>query len=165
MSANIIYVSCFADMIENMLLFRESLGLSKEPNGRILMNFDRFCVENYPQEKTLTKSLAMEWGAKRANEKINSQRIRVITLRQFAKYINFMGCEAYIIPTDMMGKQETYEPYLFTNNELTVFLERSIRSPLHRNHLLPSILFRCFFASLTDAVYVRTNCLIYGDVT
>jgi len=123
MSANTVYKSHFANMIENMLLFRESLGLSKEPNDRILMNFDRFCAENYPHEMTLTKSLAMEWGAKRANEKINNQRVRIITLRQFAKYINFMGCEAYIIPTDMMGKQETYEPYLFTDNELTVFFE------------------------------------------
>lgn len=121
MNVPVVYGSRFRDTIQSMLCFRESLGFSKSTYASELKNFDRFCAENYPLENKLTKPLAMEWGAKRLDEKANNHRVRLLALRQLGKYMSLLDCETYIIPMDIVGRPEVYEPYLFVDEELHTF--------------------------------------------
>lgn len=121
MSAPYVYVSCFANTIQGMLRFRKSLGFSESTYASELKNFDRFCAEKYPLENRLTRTLAMEWGAKTPTEKVNNHRVRLLALRQLGKYMNLQGRETYIVPMDIVEKPEVYEPYLFTDGELHSF--------------------------------------------
>lgn len=118
-----LYTSQFANVIYDMLRFRKSLGYSEKTYACELKDFDTFCANNYPMQCELTQKLTKEWGAKRPNEKINNQNIRLVALRQLGKYIKSQGFDAHVIPTDIIVKKEHFEPYLFTDEELLVFFK------------------------------------------
>lgn len=121
MSTSFVYISCFADKIQGMLNFRKSLGFSESTYASELKDFDRFCAEKYPYQNKLTKTLAMEWGAKRSTEKINNHRVRLLALRQLGRYMSLQEHQTHIVPMDIIEKPELYEPYLFTDKELHSF--------------------------------------------
>lgn len=118
-----IYSSKFANTILDMHCFRESLGNSRNTYASELKDFDRFCAENHPFKYELTKELALEWAAKRPNERINNHRVRIFALRQLARNINYQGFRAYIIPTDIIENPERFELYLFTDEDLRTFFQ------------------------------------------
>lgn len=120
---NYTYTSNFASMILDMLQFRGSLGYSEASYSSELFHFDQFCTTHYPSVKSLTEEIVMEWGKLRETEEINSFKHRLIALRQFGKYLNFRGKEAYIIPVDLIGKYKPFYPYLFSDEELSLFFK------------------------------------------
>jgi integrase/recombinase XerD len=115
------YKSKFSISITNMFNFRESMGYNRYSYASELYDFDRFCLLNHPDVDTLTKDLVMEWGMKRESESINMHKHRLITVRQFGKYLNFSGKEAYIIPAGIIGNYEPYTPYIYTDEEIAAF--------------------------------------------
>ncbi|WP_010530101.1 tyrosine-type recombinase/integrase [Lentibacillus jeotgali] len=115
------YQSKFSISITNMFKFRESMGYNPYTYASELYDFDQFCLSKHPYVDTLTKDLVMEWGMKRETESINMHKHRLITIRQLGKYMNFCGKEAYIIPVDVIGKYESYTPYIFTDEEIAAF--------------------------------------------
>jgi integrase len=121
MNTTVKYISLFADALHNMQLFHESLGGSRGTYTSELRDFDRFCVEKYPDTGTLTKNLVLEWCAKRPTEKITTHRTRIVALRKFGKYMCFIGHEAYIMPLNIIAKNEVFDPYIFTDDELFTF--------------------------------------------
>lgn len=104
-----------------MFNFRETMGYNRHSYASELYDFDQFCLLNHTGIDTLTKDLVMEWGMKRETESINMHKHRLITIRQFGKYMSFSGNEAYIIPVDIIGKYESYTPYIFTDKEIYAF--------------------------------------------
>jgi len=117
------YTSRFASSINDMRRFRGSLGFSEGTYASELFNFDQYCTTHYPDAVTLTEEIVMKWGKRRDSEKINGFKHRLIALRQFGKYLNFKEKVAYVIPVDLIGKYETYYPYLFTDEEILTFFE------------------------------------------
>jgi integrase/recombinase XerD len=115
------YTSKFSTLIINMFDFRKSMGYNHYSYASELYDFDQFCSLKHPDVDALTKNLVMEWGTKRETESINMHKHRLITIRQLGKYMNFTGKEAYTIPIDVIGKYEPYMPYIFTDEETTVF--------------------------------------------
>lgn len=121
MSTSRIFTSNFGEQIQKMLSFRASIGYSSETYASELKNFDQFCIQHCPFETHLTKALALKWSEKREHENVNGHRTRLLALRQFGKYLNLCGHQAYIIPMEFISKPEVYTPYLFTNEELIRF--------------------------------------------
>lgn len=115
------YTSKFSTVIINMFDFRKSMGYNHYSYASELYDFDQFCSLKHSNIDTMTKNLVMEWGTKRETESINMHKHRLITVRQLGKYMNFTGKEAYIVPIDVIGKYEPYMPYIFTDEETTVF--------------------------------------------
>lgn len=60
----------FKIQIEGLIKEKQALGFLYIDNQNILANFDRFCIENYPNETTLTRDIGMHWAELRPSEHI-----------------------------------------------------------------------------------------------
>jgi len=110
--------SRLASGMEAMISFKESLGYCRstyEPHFKMI---DRFCLEHYPDCNGLSKELVMKWAQLHPGEHPNGARRRIIAIRELGKYLNSVGQEAYIYPSEFMSKTEQYKPYIFTDAEL-----------------------------------------------
>jgi integrase/recombinase XerD len=143
------FTSRFAKQMDDMLNFKEALGYSRSSYHQFLLNFDRFCGRHFPNESVLTKALVMEWGRMRPGENANGVKRRLIAIRGFGKYLNSIGMEAYVVPTEMIGDFKPFLPYIYTESELTAFFHASDSISAHRNSPLRQftipVLFRLLY--------------------
>ena len=143
------YKSPFAMHIEGMLSFKESLGYSKSTHEPSLRNFDRFCMENYPEKALLSEEIVLSWLKKRPQENSGGLKKRDNTIRQFGKYLTYMGHQAYILPANFVGGRSGFIPYIFSDEELASFFAATDVYPkgkfnLHRQYVV-SFIFRLIY--------------------
>ena len=143
------FESRFAGQMQDMLQFKKSLGYSDNSYVGYLLNFDRFCMENYPDASVLTKEIVMDWGRKKQNQKPESVIRKIIALREFARYLNSVGDNAYVAPLEMFGRRKPFVPYIYTDEELTAFFRASDRIPEDKRspyrHLVVPVIFRLLY--------------------
>ncbi|MHB8278253.1 MAG: tyrosine-type recombinase/integrase [Candidatus Humimicrobiaceae bacterium] len=143
------YFSSFKKYIEELVQEKQTIGYFYETCARKLKCFDSFCRKYYPQEKILTKKIAMHWAERRNNEQINNIHRRITPVRQLAKYINSIGIKAYVIPWGILGKMTRYIPHFFTGKELSAFFSQTDRcKPCRQSpamHLVIPTVFRVIY--------------------
>jgi len=143
------YRSRFKKYIIGLIEQKRALGYIYSGGAHILKNFDSFCIDNYPSESTLTKSIVLKWAEVIGNEKPHSRYFRVIPVRDLAKYMNSIGVDAYIVPTRIFPGKIPYIPHLFTPEELSAifsFLDQippNNRYPIR--HFVYPVLFRMIY--------------------
>ena len=141
--------SHFAPRINDFIRYKEALGYSRSSYAKFLSQFDRFCLNAYPEETVLTKELVEQWASLRTNEKANGLKRRMVALREFGKYLNAIGKEAYVIPTEMIGDFKPFFPYLFTDEELKAFFTAADSMPPHKlspyRQLITPVIFRLLY--------------------
>jgi len=115
------FMSAFAEQIMEMLEFKEALGYARSSYDKFLLNFDRFCVKEYPDLNTLTQEIIMHWAIARPNEAAAGVTRRLIAIREFGKYIVSVGREAYVVPTELIGGFKKFMPYIYSDVELAKF--------------------------------------------
>ena len=141
--------SHFSDDILAYIRLRTSLGNKEESFARRLHSFDELCRACYPNEEILTQEIAEAWCTLRPNECTQTLQLRTGILRGFARYLNSIGKNAYIIPNGFVGKPTYSMPYLYTDKELARFfygadhLQPHPLSP-HREYIAP-VLFRMLY--------------------
>lgn len=144
------YKSCFADDIQAYISLRCSLGYSRNTYEKTLCQFDCFCREYYPDEKAITQKAAEYWCRLReGKEHENGLHRRILIVRNFARYLNAMGKQAYVIPEAITGKDIPFVPYIFTDEEIRSFFEAADMQPAspharNRELILP-VIFRILF--------------------
>ena len=150
------FKSHFANRIKSMLDHRTKIGRDTRRYREGLGNFDRFCLNNFPNETVLTKELAFAW----CNDAANSSGRRVPDIRGFGNYLISIGETAYIMPTSFFPLPRAELPYIFTNNELADFFEatdrqsKSYNSPI-LEYSIP-VVFRLLYACGLRPQEVRT---------
>lgn len=77
--------------------------------------FDSFTLEEYPNATSLTKGIVLDWCSKKEYEVQANQCSRASVIRQFAKYLDSIGVEAYVIPKGYYPTEEQYIPHIYTN--------------------------------------------------
>ena len=92
------FESLFADRIYPFIEQKQRLGFPYSVSGYYLQQFDKFCMEQFPDEAALTKEICFTWAVKRSTEQSNGFRNRLSVVREFAKYLIRNGESAYIIP-------------------------------------------------------------------
>ena len=140
----------FKSYIEGLIEQKNSLGFPYTSSARILKVFSVFCATRYPDEKNLTKEIAMHWAEKKQDEHVNWLIRRITPIRQLAKYMNSIGIDAYLIPSGIPGKQIRYVPHIFTDQELQSFfseIDRCSVSPFSgpARHLIIPVFFRLIY--------------------
>lgn len=128
-----VFYSGFADQLEQFIAQKNALGYSYEETSRILHKFDMFCLENFPGEKTLSKEICLSWSVRKENECRNTLRNRIFPIREFAKYLNCIGKEAYIIPASFTPKGKANAPHIYTEDEITAIWNVLDSLPYKRN--------------------------------
>lgn len=143
------FTSCFAKYMNDLLNFKEALGYSKSSYYKFLLNFDRFCGVHFPNESVLTQELVMEWGRIRFGENVNGVKRRLIAIREFGKYLNSIGIEAYVVLSEMIGTFKPFASYIYTKFELSAFFHATdyisaCKNSLLRQFTIP-VLFRLLY--------------------
>jgi integrase/recombinase XerD len=116
-----IYEGPFKNHIQNHVDLKRAVGYKYDTDADHLKRFDRFTLEYYPPATSLTKEMVLDWCSKKSYESQANQCSRASILRQFGKYLDSIGVEAYIIPKGYYPTEEQYVPHIYTNAELTRF--------------------------------------------
>ena len=141
--------SLFAMHMDDFIRYKEALGYSRSSYAKFLIHFDHFCLSTFPEETSLTKELLMQWARLRSNENANGLKRRMVALREFGKYLNAVGIEAYVIPSEMIGNFKPFFPYLFTDEGLSAFFAAADDMTPHklspyRQYIVP-VIFRLLY--------------------
>lgn len=98
---------------------KQALGLKFTKNAQMMKRFLKFAEENDYKTPELSKELSALWCTKTPNETENNRQHRVSFLRGLAEYMIRMGYQAYVMPHKTSSYQRNYQPYIFTNEELS----------------------------------------------
>ena len=145
--------SLFAQRISAFVAEKKSLGFSYDYAYVILKTFDTLCVEQFPEETSLTKELFTVWAKRRKTEngieQNQTMRVRHSILREFAKYLITTGESAYVLPTKIVRFGHKPVPYVLSEEEIVAIwsaadkLKPKYNSP-YRHITLP-VLFRVIY--------------------
>ena len=110
------FTSSLASEMTAMLDYREALGFSRKTHEAVLMKFDSFCANNYPEIQCLTKEIVMEW----IGEQWSSVQTKATAIRLFGKYLSAVGKESFVLPHGFVADKKIFTPYIFTDEELNL---------------------------------------------
>lgn len=148
--AEYLYAGPFQEHLKNHVDLKQATGYKYIAERDHLLRFDRFTMENYPKAASLTKEIVLHWCRKRSYEAQANQSTRASILRQFAKYLDTIGAEAYILPKGYFPKERPYTPYIYTTEELARFFAQTDKGKYscefpYRHFIMP-VFFRMLYA-------------------
>jgi integrase/recombinase XerD len=161
-----IYEGPFKNHLQNHVELKRAVGYKYDTDADHLKRFDRFTWENYPLATSLTKDMVLGWCRKKSYESQANQCSRASILRQFGKYLDSLGVEAYIIPKGYYPSEAHYVPHIYTNTELirifTATDQCQYCCEFPSRHLIMPVLFRMLYLCGLRASEARL--LKVGDV-
>ena len=144
-----LYNSLFADRIRSFVAQKNALGYPYLESMRLLYNFDRFCMEAFPDEACLTRELCEAWADRKDSEGNNTFRNRLMPVREFARYLNRTGEEAYVLPPDYAKKGPKHTPHIYTEEEILLLWAEADRIAPRNNfpirHLVIPVFLRILY--------------------
>lgn len=81
---NYTFESLFAQRLYEFIQQKNAVGFPYAESTRLLSEFDRFCLEQFPNEATLTKEICLAWAIRRDTEGNNTFRNRLLDCSQIA---------------------------------------------------------------------------------
>lgn len=153
------FKSRFRQKEEAFIQFKKDFGHSYKSQTYHLLEFDRFCLAEYPRAETLTEEMVMKWSVIKPTETSNGYVSRITTLRQFGKYLVMTGEDAFILPGGLKGGDMPLMPYVFTQESLQSFfnytdtMKRYYQSTVR--HLVAPVMFRYMYCCGLRPVEVR----------
>lgn len=143
-----VFGSPFQVHLAAFLKQKQAVGFPYQRGAYIFQAFDRFCAAQYPDEHTLTRTLALHWAERRPGEHVNTLVRRLTSIRQFARYLNGIGIPAYVLPAGL-GRCVRYVPHIYTAAELTAFFQAADRLPYDPHspvrHWVIPVIFRLLY--------------------
>ena len=147
-------VSHFGTDLENMIRLKVSLGGAESTYLDRAQNFDRFCLEKYPDADCLAEPLALSW-IKDAGAATGVILSKLAFERGFATYLISLGKSAYVLPDRFASGRSIFAPYIFTDSELST-LFREIDAYQYPKEPFRPILLNVYFR-LTYTCGLRPN--------
>ena len=128
---------------------KQASGHPYKHSSQILHYFDIHVAKEFPKETTITKEMIEYWINLKPGEHPNGLQRRITPIRQFGKYMNGMGYNAYVIPGNIPGKQIKYEAHIYTDEELKAFFYSVDHCPIssftpNRKYVAP-VIFRLLY--------------------
>ena len=140
--------SFLASQIEGFIAHKRAIGYRYDTAAGVLRRFDDFCYQWHRDNAVLSREIVNHWAERVPWESSGTRRIRIVPIRQFARFLNSQGLNAYVFPDRMFAAGARYTPHIFSNQELVAFFSAVDRCP-HRfgsdKHLVMPILFRILY--------------------
>lgn len=136
MTRRIVFSGPFKQEIQDFLTYLKNKQHSLDAIKIYLYNFDQYTI-GATKGNILTKELAENWLILRENESRNTLRLRAYSLKIFAKYLNLIGKNAYVIDSKIYQCKSTYIPHIFTDKEINLFFKQ-INLTVKNNNLFPN---------------------------
>lgn len=125
----LINTGIYANLIEQFLAHKRSLGHKMESHEHQLHMFDRLTVERRESEIGLTPELVTAWCDLHPGESENSRYVRVGVCRSFALFLQHMGYDAYVPKRPRY--RSSFTPYIFTNAEMNEIFHECDKIQIH----------------------------------
>ena len=161
---NRIFSSGFAERIKGFIAQKRAVGHPYVDGERHIWNFDRMCARDFPQERELTKEVALSWAMRKEGESFCSLHARLMPIREFGKYLIRAGESAYILPANLTRKAKRHIPYIFTESEITqIWAELDGMKPHKltplRHIIIPAVIRLLYCCGLrpAEALRLRTS--------
>jgi len=116
------YHSKFALDIENMMASLHNAGLQMAYIDFFLADFDRFCIDAFPDASVLTLEIAQGWIHNTVSGSPSHMSRRVRTMKHIGEYQQSLGKPAYI-PDYVIKCTPVEEPHLFSDGQLAEFFQ------------------------------------------
>ncbi len=146
---NFIYTGPFKNHIQNHVKLKQAVGYKYRTDAGRLKFFDQFTLEKYPQATILTKEIVLDWCRKKTYEAQANQNARASIIRQFGKYLDSIGENAYILPKNYYSTEQQYVPYIYTDEELAKFFSETDQCrycyECPSRHLIMPVIFRMIY--------------------
>ena len=131
---------------------KRAVGYLYNTEAKKLSEFSRFSLNfDFPVD-TLPKEVVQAWISKKPTDSDRNQYARFSLISQFAKYMDRMGCRAYIPDSGEVGKVcKNFVPYVFSHEEIRSFFKavdmmvKRDHSVSPRRHLIMPVLFRMLY--------------------
>lgn len=149
------YESFLAPFMESFIRYREASEHWNEASYAVnLLQFDRFCLREFPNASELTQEMVDRWCHKRKTEENNSCRSRIYVVVSLVRYLRDRGGTAVRDPEIPKKERHTYIPHAFTREELNRFFQKCDTLPSKpanplvrsRNYMVP-VFFRLLYSS------------------
>lgn len=108
------------DAFEEMMAYREAVGYATATYRSTVPPFINYCIQKYPESEFITHDMVDGWLDFYPYSN-NGKAAFVSLLREFTKYLNFLGYADFIPDDDCTVKRTAFNPYLFTDRELFSF--------------------------------------------
>lgn len=131
--------------------YRAAIGYSREAARKGIKRFLEYCLENHPNEETITKQMVDAWLDYYSQFHVNSQANTIRSIKQFSNYLNFIGIDSFIPDEDYNVKLIRYVPYVFSDYELKTFFNAVDGYPgpkktrKHHPELIIPVIFRFMY--------------------
>ena len=138
-----------------------------------LKQFDKYTIDNKPNQIDFNKEYIEKYLFLRENESINTLAYRASIIKSFSEYLNLMGINAYIVNKKNYHSVKTFIPHIYTNLEINnIFdnINKSIKNtyqyPYKQEmyYLLFEILYSCGLR-LSEALNIRYNDIDFSNMT
>jgi integrase len=160
------FIGPLKDEMSSFILLKRAVGNKYETEAGILKRFDQYLAQHHPTVTGLPKVTVTGWCAKQPHEKPANQCSRASVVRVFAKYLDNIGYEAYILPDNYYPSGSRYVPHIYTRNELLRFFSETDKCHFCNEcpwrHLVMPIFFRLLFECGLRCSEARL--LTFGDV-
>jgi integrase len=139
--------------IEDMLLYKESLGYSRQSYEYNLERFCRFTESKHLDVSELREEVVLSWCSRWENESPTGARRRIQSVRELLKYLSAIGIDCYVIPSIFLPRPKMRTPYIFTDKEMLSIFKECDRLPVNqyspnRHLILPVLLRLIYFCGL-----------------
>lgn len=114
-------ISFLSKAIEGYVKYRKASGRYSYSYIKNIIQFDHFCVREYPEQTELTQEIVDRWCRQRPTECTNSCVSRVYPVLDFIKYMKKRGMTKIDLPQVPRSVPRTYTPHPFTHDELKRF--------------------------------------------
>lgn len=142
--------SPLAEVIEDFLVHKRSIGYRYNSEEALLRRLDRFLIAEGHDQRTLPRHQVERWVARRPHERPRNQNARVSIVRQLARFMLDQEMEGYVLPAGVGGVVRLdFTPYIFSRDEVGRLLAAADRlspKPISpRRHLVMPEIFRLLY--------------------
>ena len=116
----------FADELNNgfekMMQWRNQIGYATCTYRSSIPPFINYCIEHYPNGEYITSEMLDAWLSY-YNYSPNSRATFISLVREYSKFLCFLGRNDFIPDEDYSTKRIPYSPFIFTNKELLLLFD------------------------------------------
>lgn len=145
-----VFTGPFKDYCPRYVSYKRDLGFKFGESALYSLRFmDDFFKKYNLSSPVLTKEMVEEYVARRSEESVKTQHMRMCLIRQFALFMNRIGFDFYVYPEELVPIAKTFTPYIFTHHEikriLNVVDHLSYTPQSKYYHLIYPMLFRMLY--------------------
>lgn len=157
-----LFESKLAPYIEGLIRQKRADGFAYHSQENLLKRLDTFCVNNFPDETTVTYALAAKWAESCFGESNSYHNNRISILRALSVYILSLGKDAYL-PNSFFCKAYKPNLYIPTKEEVKALIAEmeeptsysSVQRRLNRECQVLFLLYFCCGLRLSEGRLLR----------